>query len=424
MKDTVPINDNIQAGNRLAATGKERRSSSFILHPSSFRSRLPGKIADRYLFALVAEATFRGLGMFMLLLLMFAIITATQKLMQQELTMLGAVEFTAYQLPRIFLFTLPMSTLYGIVQVFSELSSKGEITAMWAGGMSLKRMLRAPLMWGALLAIMAFWVQETIVPKAERAKNEVIARQINQMTDIVPDIAFVDELADGSSREIKAKSFDPKRKILVEPRVREYDSDEKFVREISAARASWDLKSGQWIFYDGQYFTKASEQQSKDFTRADGRFKSWEVTAPPPQKFGKKALSRLESLQKANYEMVSISDLQTWRSGLEHGTIPIAAKDRPKQINGATFGIHDKIATPLICLAVILVGAPLGIRPQRSGGGVSMGLSLVVLLLYYVVWTWVSKVGKAGVMNPYFLAYLPFGLTFIIGLFLVAKKSR
>ena len=122
--------------------------------------------------------------------------------------------------------------------------------------------------------------------------------------------------------------------------------------------------------------------------------------------------------------MVSIYDLQIWRRGLEHGTIKAAAKDIPKFINSATFGIHDKIATPLICLAVILVGAPLGIRPQRSGGGVSMGLSLVVLLLYYVVWTWASKVGKAGVMNPYFLAYLPFGLTFIIGLFLVAKKSR
>ncbi|MDF2439870.1 MAG: lipopolysaccharide export system permease protein [Abditibacteriota bacterium] len=422
MKDIVPPIDELQAGKRLA-TPRNDRSASRALRPSLV-SRLPGKIADRYLFTLVVEATFRGLGMFMMLLLFFAVITATQKLLQQELTMMGALEFTAYQLPRILLFTLPMSVLYGIVQVFSELSGKGEIIAMWAGGMSLQRMLRAPLVWGSVLAIMAFWVQESIVPQAERAKNEVIARQMNQMTAVIHDIEIPDEMADGSSRVISAESFDPKRKILVKPVVHEFDSDREFVREISAARASWDLKSGQWIFYDGQYFTKASEQQAKDFTLANGRFKSLEVTAPPPQKFGKKALSRIESLKKGNFEMVSISDLRTWRSGLKHGTIEVAPKDRPRFISGATFGIHDKIATPLICLAVILVGAPLGIRPQRSGGGVSMGLSLVVLLLYYVVWTWASKVGKAGVMNPYLLAYLPFGLTFVIGLFLVAKKSR
>ena len=94
------------------------------------------------------------------------------------------------------------------------------------------------------------------------------------------------------------------------------------------------------------------------------------------------------------------------------------------RIRSLTFGIHDKIATPLICIAVILIGAPLGVRPQRSGGGFAMGLSLAALLLYYVLWSWVSQIGKAGLGNPVALAYSPLFLTLLIGAILMKLKSR
>jgi lipopolysaccharide export system permease protein len=55
-------------------------------------------------------------------------------------------------------------------------------------------------------------------------------------------------------------------------------------------------------------------------------------------------------------------------------------------ISGATFGIHDKIATPLLCLALILVGAPLGLRPQRASAGFAPGMSLLIIMMYYFVW--------------------------------------
>jgi lipopolysaccharide export LptBFGC system permease protein LptF len=74
----------------------------------------------------------------------------------QSLPMSTLFEFMWYQIPRIVQYALPMSVLFGTVQTFSDLSARGEMTALWAGGMSLKRMLRAPLLWGCILAAFVF----------------------------------------------------------------------------------------------------------------------------------------------------------------------------------------------------------------------------------------------------------------------------
>jgi lipopolysaccharide export system permease protein len=132
----------------------------------------------------------------------------------------------------------------------------------------------------------------------------------------------------------------------------------------------------------------------------------------------------VENLEKGNFEMVSIVELHDWRQRLAARADKVDAVKLAKMVDGATFGIHDKIATPLICIALVLIGAPLGIRPQRSSAGFAMGLSLAVLLLYYVVWTWAGQLGKYGAANPYLMAYLPFMITLGAGLVLVAKKSR
>ena len=86
------------------------------------KSLVPGKIVDAYLFGHVAEATLRGLGMFVMLLLFFAVITATRKLLDSSLSLAGAGELIIYQLPRIILFTMPMGTLYGTLHAFPKSS--------------------------------------------------------------------------------------------------------------------------------------------------------------------------------------------------------------------------------------------------------------------------------------------------------------
>src|SRR5690606_20518903 len=114
-------------------------------------------------------------------------------------------------------------------------------------------------------------------------------------------------------------------------------------------------------------------------------FEKMDVDVMPDPKFlNEQGRSIQYHLDKKNFEMLSISDLSSY---LQKQPEWMAAAASPKvrdmiqkRTKSLTFGIHDKIATPLVCLAVVLIGAPLGVRPQRSASaGIAMGLSLAAL---------------------------------------------
>jgi lipopolysaccharide export system permease protein len=401
-----------------------------VPRPWKQRFKLPLKIADSYLLMLVISSTLRGLCWFGGLLFAFAVITAVRRVVTDQLPPLLVLKLIVYQLPRILLFTLPMSALYGTVQTFSDLSTRGELTALGVGGMSLPRMVRAPLAWGVLLAILAFWLQEAVVPKAERRNSQVVARTLLQTQGLQQYFLLVDHTENNRlQRVIQADAFDVKTRTLLSPSIQIYNENKEVALDIRAERANWDIGRGKWIFYNGTTKVTPSAKSQDLPLPSVSRFTQLDIDVLPDPKILKVSTATInEQLEKRNYEMLSISDLKAYRDKqpalLAPSTYPKIREKIEARMRSLTFGIHDKIATPLICIAVILIAAPLGVRPQRSGGGFAMGLSLAALLVYYIVWSWVSQIGKSGIGNPFILAYMPLSLTLAIGVVLMRLKSK
>lgn len=390
----------------------------------SWKSRLPLKIADSYLLSAVFAGMLRGLMWFGGLLLVFSIMSAMSKVMRYSLPPLLIIELVLYQLPRLVLFTLPAATLFGSVSAFTEMSASGELTALGVGGMSLWRMLRAPLILGVVLSITAFVLQEEVVPWGESSYQQLMRQSRTELGE-QSDFTIIDRDDQGQlERVISAKIFDPATRTLTEPRIQIYNTDRQIATQISAKTAKWDEANGIWVFYNGtQYFFP---KEKNPITSHFGQFVV--NTMPNPKAMTDKTITLQQNLDDHNYEMVPISVLWKYRAKQpqyrDAATNSDAKARVTSRINSLTYGIHDKIATPLMCFVVLLLGAPLGVRPQRSGGGFSIGLSLLVLLIYYVVWSAASNIGKQGVNAPLFLAYLPLGLVLGIGLIMLKKKSR
>lgn len=401
-----------------------------VIRPWKRRFQLPLKIADSYLLTSVTGGTLRGLCWFAGLLLAFAVISAMRKVVTEQLPLGLTIRLVACQLPRILLFTLPMSILYGTVQTFSDLSSRGELTALSVGGMSLPRMVRAPLAWGVLLAIFGFWLQEAIVPRAEQRYKEILQKSILESSGAQEDFVMIDQTGSNRiERVIQADYFDPKTKTMLNPSIQMYNGNREPIFHIRAERAHWDMERGEWVFYNG-YSSVTPEYNATDLPLSKvSKFEELAINAAPnPKTMKQRMITIQEQLDRKNYEVLSISDLRAYlnkqRGFLERVTYPNIKKRVTSRIKSLQFGIHDKIATPLICIVLVLVGAPLGVRPQRSGGGFAMGISLGVLLLYYVIWSWATQLGKAGYGDPYVLAYMPMALTLTIGVVLMKIKSR
>lgn len=389
-------------------------------------------LLDSYLFWSFFGNALRGLCWFAGLFLAFAIVSGAQKVAQKGVPFIMAMEAVALQMPRIILFTIPASLLFGAVSAFTEMSAKGEVTAMMAGGMSIKRLMRAPLVLAIFLSIFAFWLQETVVPNAELRKGTLLIQAATTLA--AKGFKIVDTRSNGTvERIIQANSFDPEKKLLMEPRIQLFRADNTVETEIAAQFGFWDEKSKSWTFKNGINRYNPANKTEASVRVPFSEFSVATTITPEPAKLRGGDGGITEQIEDNNFEMVSWRQLAAYRTEKLAEFRPAKGQPKPdaaerknlrKRIRAATFGIHDKIATPLIVIAMVLVGIPLGIRPQRTASpGLAMGLSLIVMLGYYIFWTICSQLGKGGIALAEVVAYLPLVVLLGIGSVLIAQKS-
>ena len=426
--NTAPTSDGLPTDglpHKNSSTRRTRAASGGTSRRRGLISRLPLKIADAYLLRHMIEATMRGLVWFVSLLMMVSIIGAVRKLVDNTLDLGGLIRILLSELPRVFLFTIPMAILFGTVQTFADLSSKGEATALQVGGMSLGRMMRAPLIWGALLGLCVFVLQEKFVPATQQNKQQVLAEAIAG-SGVRQDFEIALPADDsGNEMKINARVFDPSNGRMSDPDFKIYNQDGGY-RRIRAKTGVWNLKSGKWKLFNVR--SESISGEGSDAKLDTGNFGEISFDLPSPQALSSKALSLRQNLDKGNFEMASIADLSNRRGELQRENQKTKTAEQRATanilINKMTYGIHDKLATPWVCVFLVLVGAPLALRPQRASGGFSMGLSLIVLLSYYVLWSAAQGIGRGGLVNPIFMGYLPAASTLLVGAVLFWKKSR
>jgi lipopolysaccharide export system permease protein len=389
------------------------------------RKRSPLKIADSYLLRHIVEATTRSLVWFAGLLIMVTVVSATRRVADSSLDFFGLLRILASELPRVFVFTIPMSVLYGTVQTFADLSSRGEATALQVGGMSLGRMMRAPLVFGAFMALCVLFLQEKLVPSTQQNKQSVLAQALISGAKPIAPFRYENPPKGTLESVIQAERFDPVKGLLLRPRIQQFDKSGSVTFQVLAKSASWNEAEGKWTFVDVTTVTLPADARNGDFIK--GTLPRLQYQAPSPLSLSRKTKTLRQHVEKGDFELTSIADLIIFRNQFRSEMQTEDAETRKqtlRYINSMTYGIHDKIAMPLVCIFLVLIGAPLAMRPQRASGGFSMGISLVVLLVFYVLWTWAQVVGRDGRVNPVLMGYLPVGITAAVGLFLFWKKNR
>ncbi len=384
-------------------------------------------IIDRFVGKLVVGATLGAAGWFLGILLIAVVITGIQKLVTNSLSGGEMLIFVGLQLPRMIVFALPMAILFGSVQAFAALSRQGEAVALGAAGVSLVRMMRAPLIWAAILTFVSFALSEWLVPPLERSKDSILVSHLS--TSIGQGgFRYQDPAADEDlplKTLVQARSFDFKALTLNQPRVQLFDDDQKLKTQIVAQSAKWTGKL--WVLSQGVLTTFPPAKDGEISLPKATEFGTTSVELPAPEFLNRSANSLSMRLSHGDFLMVSLPETLAYRRAIA-AQLPLAQTKAErarteKLVKSATFGIHDKIAAPLICFAFALVGLPLGLHSPRTGGG-ALGMSFVVLVVYYVIWTWCSTLGRPGAVNPVAMAYAPLLLISAIGAWLVWLRNR
>jgi lipopolysaccharide export LptBFGC system permease protein LptF len=143
---------------------------------------------------------------------------------------------------------------------------------------------------------------------------------------------------------------------------------------------------------------------------------------PPPERWSGVRTLR-DMIAAGQFEALSLSELQRQRATTIR-QIRFVDPRSDAQDPTLTFAIHDRLAAPLVCVALVLIGCPLGVRAPRAPGTISpLGRALMVLLVYFAVWLAASHFGKSGASVPLLWAYLPLLLLIGAGLALLRRKA-
>jgi len=76
-----------------------------------------------------------------------------------------------------------------------------------------------------------------------------------------------------------------------------------------------------------------------------------------------------------------------------------------------TFGpeveLSKKFSIPFTCLLFAFLGAPLGIKSSRSGKSGSFGITVAVIMVYYVALIMTQNLGRIGKIHSYTSVWIP-----------------
>lgn len=309
------------------------------------------------------------------------------------------MQFLGLIIPEMLLFTLPTSMLAAILLVFGDLAEHNEVIAFRAHGVNLLRIVLPVLTIGMILSICVLILSDQVVPRYSYESRKVMKQLFIKDPFAYMKPGIPTKAGDGYvflAREIKEDGLHD---------VTIYQTqDEKPTRTILAERCEVvHLANNTKIkvrLYNGT-IDEPDVDDTKVFNKLD--FKVYELPLLN--------LEDISNLGKKTREY-SIDEL-----------IDMCKKPDldPEKKREYIIEIHKKISFSFGCFVFTILGLPIAIITRRGNMLTSFSLAMMVLTIYYVMYSWAQAVAVQGILPPYIALWIPFVVLSITGLFLLRK---
>jgi len=124
---------------------------------------------------------------------------------------------------------------------------------------------------------------------------------------------------------------------------------------------------------------------------------------------------QLSTVANASSEVRSVQDLLRNRADQHQELI--------KKIRSSIAEFQSKFTLPAACIALFLIGAPLGAIIRKGGLGLPVVVSVVFFLIFYIIKTIGEKSAKEGNVSPIVGSWIAIAIITPIGIFLSYKAA-
>jgi len=373
----------------------------------------------RYVLREMIGPTLVGLLAYGLMLLMNLALEAAEMAIRRDLPLDLIARFLLLSLPRIFVLTLPMAVLVGVLIGVGRLAADGEIAALRAMGYNDRRLIVSAGVLGLLATGLTWLVFDRAVPSANYDQHQLQA-EIFISTDLNREIqprAFYEKI---TGLLVYADSENPTDGTL--EKVLLYQGGDSGSEEIStAARARIEYLEGRGdlSFHLENVISHSWDRANPDAYQLAHRDE--ETIVRPPDVFTTEMLRSLKDPPPRNLREQDFSQLrQTIRELRDQPK----GSGRKRLLNEARVEIHKKFSIPFTCLVFALLGLPIALAQRRGGKAWGFLVSLLVIAVQYFLLTAGEQMADRGRISPVPAMWAGNGLFTLIALVLLAAGGR
>lgn len=365
-------------------------------------------VVDRYIVGELNLAFAFGLGLFSALgIAVGSLFDLLAQVRESQLLFGVALKVMALKMPEFIGFAIPMAVLLATLIVYSRLSSDSEIIAFRSLGISVYRLVLPALLFSFLATGITFLFKDQVIPAANYQATLVLEQSFQTTQIPVRDEKIIYPEYDENNilkRLFYAAEFDGKtmQDLTIIDR-----SNGNINQIVTAKSAGWDLERNQWNFRNGIIY----------FIDADGSYRN-------VLRFNRHQIQLSTDLldeeeQNPKHEDMSLWQLRNYMQELAANPDRDEAWFRKLQVR-----FQEKISFPFICLALGVIGAAIGLRPQSTGKATGFGLCVVLIFGYYFLAFTISSIGVAGYLPPILAAWLPNFIVMAIAGGLVLQSAK
>ncbi len=302
-----------------------------------------------------------------------------------------------YYAPQSMFMALPAAVLFATVFSIGTFTRYSEVTAAKASGISFYRLI-APIMLGALLASGLDLLVGEAVPITDARRNDLLGESKVGSGTQRSNFAYAGEYG----RVYKALSLDVTTGRIDRLQIERKGLGVDYPTLITSANtATYNAGTHKWTMNNG--VTHVIRDTQPDFAI----------------EFGQSTDARLSELAPAdlmakprNPSEMRFRELSRFIASLERS----GGNSNELRVERML-----KIAIPLTCLVIALIGAPLATSTQRGGTAWGIGVSLVITVTFLMLVQLTKAVGKGGFVSPDVAAWLPNAAFALMGLILLYR---
>ena len=363
------------------------------------------KTIDRYIFSELLKIFLISIFAMTMILYLDKFLFLAEMIVNRGVSFIEMVMMMIYISPAFFAITIPMAVLMASVVTFNQFSVNNEWVAMKSCNWSFIELMK-PVLFFSLFAyfianIVMFWA----VPWGNQSYKVLVY-------DIIKNRANVDIQPNVFNRDFKNLI------LLVKEHHQNSQLKGVFIADTTNPEAPQIITSEEGVIFPNpetlkiqlklnngtihELSNERGDYQTLNFDRYDIN-----LSLPDTERLEKKALIGNKELSYSKIKE-KIKDMK--------------AKGHPT--SGPEVELSKKFSIPFTCLLFAILGAPFGIKSSRSGKSGSFGVTVAVIMVYYIGLILTQNLGRIGKIHAYTSVWIPNIILLSVVVYVVYKMQK